>query len=101
MNRKTLDKLENNVQLLLKSYEGLKAENVELHQNLETSRELLTQSQEQLTRSRKLIDDLKLQLDNAYKRSKSNNSPNQDIEKIQERVQKLITEVDGCIKSLE
>ncbi len=101
MNRQQLTQLENLTKLVLNAYTARQEEVEELTEQLSLSKELLEQSQSQLIKSRKLIEDLKLQLDQSYKNQNQSKGQSEDLQKIQSQVQKLISEVDVCIKSLE
>ncbi len=101
MKRQQLHQLENLTKLLLNAYTARQEEIEGLAEQVRISKELLEQSQEQLVKSRKLIDDLKLQLDQAYNNKSQEKGQSEDLQKIQAQVQKLISEVDVCIKSLE
>ncbi len=101
MNRQEISKLENHIQLLLKSYSALQEENSKLNQELIMCKSLLEQSQKEISKARDLNVDLKLQLDSAITPKANYGKQDEEISKIQAKVQKLITEVDGCIKSLE
>lgn len=94
MNRQNLIQLESSLQLLLLKYKQLQEEVV-------TLRNQVTSQDKKLKSSRRLIEDLKEQLNKVQTDQSQNNKIQKELDDVQEKVLQLINEVDNCIKAIQ
>ena len=87
-----VDNLRQNFEKLVALYEGEKQKNAELQTLLKESREAVESNGQQITELKRQIDNLKLS--SAF-------TGGGDNAVAKERIEKLIREIDRCIKLLE